>query len=78
MMTMKAESWVFSLAISQEGLLISGSWYKLIKVWNIQTGEVLKTLKAGSWVFSLAISKEGLLISGSDDETVDKIKVWGK
>ena len=68
--------WVRSLAISQEGLLISCSYDRLIKVWNIQTGECLKTLTGHTnIVSSLAISKEGLLISGSADKSIN---VWEK
>ena len=65
---------VDSLEISFEGFLISGSSDKSIKVWNIETGECLKTLTGHSGsVFSLAISDEDLLISGSSDKT---IKIW--
>ena len=65
---------VWSLAISKEGQLISVSHDQSIKVWNIETGKILKTLNGHTyWVFSLAITKEGKLISGSNDK---KIKVW--
>ena len=68
--------WVFKLAISQEDLLISGSYDKSIKVWNIQTGECLNTLNGHTnYVFSLTISQDGLLISGSGYKSIN---VWEK
>ena len=46
-----------------------------IKVWNLSTGELLRTLKGHSdEINSVAISPDGnTLVSGSDDDTV---KVW--
>ena len=66
--------YVWSLAISQGGLLLSGSDDRSIKVWYIQTGKCLKTLTGhNNRVESLTRSKEGLLISGSEDKSV---KIW--
>ena len=68
--------YVWSLAISQGGQLISGSSDKSIKVWDIRSGECLKTLKGHtSSVLSLAITNEGLLMSGSEDRS---ILIWEK
>jgi WD domain, G-beta repeat len=69
-------SFVNSLAISPAGdILASGSWDKTIKVWELETGELLGTLTGHSdRVNSVAISSDGkLLVSGSSDET---IKFW--
>lgn len=69
-------SWVMSLAISsRKQILASGSLDDTIKVWNLQTGNLLRTLPGHlKAVNSLAISPDGqLLVSGSDDTTV---KIW--
>ena len=71
-------SHVNSVAFSRDGkYLASGSEDKTIKLWNMATGEFVRTLKdkghtAG--VNSVAFSPSGrLLASGSDDNT---IKLW--
>jgi WD40 repeat protein len=69
-------SFVNSLAISPDGkILASGSWDKTIKIWNLETTELLGTLTGHSdRVNSVAISYDGkMLVSGSSDET---IKFW--
>jgi WD40 repeat protein len=53
--------------------LSSGSW-KLIKIWNLISGECIKTLKGHTdWVKTLAVLSDNKLASGSDDKT---IKIW--
>src|SRR6476661_6335751 len=69
-------SFVNSLAISPDGkILASGSWDKTIKIWDLETTELLGTLTGHSdRVNSVAISYDGkMLVSGSSDET---IKFW--
>lgn len=54
--------------------LISASADKTIKVWNLNTGELLTTLNHNSYVNDLAISPNGqILASGGADEMV---KLW--
>ncbi|MGB3207244.1 MAG: hypothetical protein WBB28_19845 [Crinalium sp.] len=68
--------WVRSLAISFDGkILISGSFDKDIKIWDLSTGELINTLSGHTKaVFCVAISLDGkILASGSWDET---IKLW--
>jgi len=65
---------IFSLAVLSDRSLISGSSDKTIKIWNIKTGECIKTLEGiNNRVRSLAVLHDGTLASGSDDET---IKLW--
>jgi WD40 repeat protein len=67
---------VRSLAVSADGkILISGSRDKTIKVWNLQTGELLRNLKGHrDGVYAIALSpNEKIIASGSADKT---IKLW--
>lgn len=67
---------IFSVAISPDGqTLVSGSYDATIKVWNLRTGQLLRTLSGhSSQVSAVAISPDGkFVISGSEDKT---IKVW--
>lgn len=63
---------VHALAYSNDGsLLFSGATDKTIKVWNADTGELVRTLMNHTGtVLSLAVSSDGkLLLSGSRDGT---------
>lgn len=67
---------VSSLAISADAkLLVSGSRDKVIKIWQLETGELLHTLKGHrDAVLAIALSPDGQIIaSGSADKT---IKLW--
>ena len=69
-------SGVNSVAISPDGgTIVSGSWDKTIKVWDLATGRLKATLTGHySGVRSVAISPDGgTIVSGSQDKT---IKVW--
>jgi WD40 repeat protein len=64
---------VKSLSFSSDGaLLVSGSWDKTLKLWDIQTGGVVKTFYGhNNWVLSISISTNCTTIaSGSWDNTV--------
>ncbi|NEO28240.1 MAG: PQQ-binding-like beta-propeller repeat protein, partial [Kamptonema sp. SIO4C4] len=65
---------VTAVAVTPEGLVISGSLDKTLKVWNIETGKELRTLIGhSSDVTAVAVTPEGQVISGSGDNT---LKVW--
>jgi WD40 repeat protein len=59
----------------QGGLLATGSVDKTIRLWDIATGNCVKTLQGHThWVLSLAVSPNGqILASGGEDHTV---RLW--
>ena len=64
------KNWVNTIAISNNGDIISGSWDKSIKVWDGKDFKLLNTLdqKNGGHsggVCSLIISNNGRIVSGS-------------
>jgi WD40 repeat protein len=70
------QSTVSSVALSSDGkTLVSGSFDKTIKIWDLATGKELRTLTGHQdAVLSIALSSDGkALVSGSYDKT---IKIW--
>jgi WD40 repeat protein len=64
------------IAVSSDGQLIaSGGWDHKIKIWSVQTGQLIRTLKGHSnSITALAMTPDGeFLVSGSVDS---KIKIW--
>ena len=67
---------VVALVFSSDGtLLVSGSDDKIIKLWDVQTGGVVKTFQGHTdWVRAVSISVDHITIaSGSDNGT---IRLW--
>jgi WD40 repeat protein len=76
LMTLQVKSGVRGVAVSPDGsLLATGSMDGTVRVWNLSTGEKLKTLEGHSKnVNSVAFSPDSsCIVSGSDDKTV---QVW--
>jgi WD40 repeat protein/DNA-directed RNA polymerase subunit RPC12/RpoP len=68
--------WVDSVTVSPDGKwAVSGSHDKTVKIWDLETGECLKTLRGHTdWVQSVAITPDGKQIfSGSNDKS---ISIW--
>ena len=76
-LTLRGHSrWITSIAISPDGkTLASASLDKTVKVWDLNTGDLLFNLTGHSReVNAVAISPDGsMVVSGSDDDT---IKIW--
>ncbi len=69
-------NWVYSLAVLQNGYLVSGSGDQSIMKWDCTTGSLNKTLQGHSDpARSLAVLLNGDLATGSDDKT---IKIWNQ
>ena len=67
---------VLSVAISPDGeTIVSGSEDNSLKIWNLETGELVRTIEGHSdWVWSVAISPDGeTIVSGSYDKS---LKIW--
>ncbi|MEB3283066.1 MAG: hypothetical protein VKK42_29510 [Lyngbya sp.] len=58
--------------------IVSGGADYNIKVWNLETGELIRTLTGHRyWVRSVSISNDSkTIVSGSDDYDYNNIKVW--
>jgi WD40 repeat protein len=66
---------ILSIAISPDGKTVASNSDRIIKVWNLSTGESISTLVGHTnRVNAIAISPDGkTLVSGSEDNT---IKIW--
>ena len=67
---------ITSIAITPDGTkVVSGSSDKTVRIWDINTGELLKTLEGHTYnVNSVAITPDGTkVVSGSSDKTV---RIW--
>jgi len=59
-----------SVSFNSNDLLASGSYDRTVKIWDVTTGECIKTLTGQKGaVKSLSFSSQDLLASGSYDRT---------
>ena len=66
---------VRDLAFSSDGrLLVSGSYDKTVKLWDIQTGGVIKAFVCKNWVYSVSVSADCTTIALGDGN--GKISLW--
>ena len=76
LLTLKPRSEIVSVCFSPDGkILASGGWDKVVDLWDVRTGVLIKTLAGHTnAVNSIAFSPDGKMIaSGSTDRTV---KLW--
>lgn len=60
-----------TISYNKSGLILSGSFDNSIKVWDISSGECVKTLLGHSnWIFCIEILTSSLIASGSSDKNV--------
>jgi len=72
--TLIGQGAVYSVAFASNNILASGSEYKIIRLWDTNTGNLLRTLEGhGHWVYEVAFDSSYLLASGSAETT---IKLW--
>ena len=67
---------VYAVAVTPDGKrVVSGSEDRTLKVWDLESGQVLQTLSGhGDWVRAVAVTPDGQrAVSGSRDDT---LKVW--
>ena len=65
---------VYSVFV-KDNLIISGSGDNTIKIWDMNTGECLKTLKGHTNCVNSVFVKDNLIISGSFDKTIRIIPI---
>ena len=60
---------VASVAFSRDSSqLISGSWDRSVRVWNVETGKPIQTFSGHrDWVFDLVVKQDGSLLSASQN-----------
>ncbi|MGL5876314.1 MAG: WD40 repeat domain-containing protein, partial [Xenococcaceae cyanobacterium] len=68
---------VTGVVFSADGKIVSSSWDKTIKLWQVDTGKLIETLEGhAKEIVSTTISLDGkTIVSGSADGS---IKVWQK
>ena len=72
-LTGHAES-VFCIFLLENGHeLVSGSFDKTLKIWDMESGTCTKTLENTSYIYCLNQLTSELIVSGSEDGS---IKVW--
>ena len=66
--------WVKCVAATGDGLCVSGSNDKTLRVWDTRTGKCLRVMEGHTdWVRCIAAIGDSMCVSGSDDGT---LRVW--
>lgn len=67
--------WIRAVAFNKDGtILATGSHDQTIKLWNVQTGDFMKSLENAKRVYTLAFSQSDDTLASGGDEKV--IKLW--
>jgi serine/threonine protein kinase len=69
---------VWTVGISRDGhTLVSGSGDKTIKLWDMDTGHLVRTLSEDSAaILSVALSRDGQILTSGSYATEQAIKIW--
>ena len=67
--------WIRSIAFDiKSKTLATGSHDQFIRLWDVETGQLIREIKAGSRVYSLAFSQKYDVLASSGDQ--NSIKLW--
>ncbi len=64
---------VLSVCVTEDGKIVSCSWDKTVRVWDMQGNQLAVCRGHEELVDSVCVTKDGKIVSGSDDATV---RVW--
>lgn len=67
------EDYVYSVCMTSSGKIVSGSADKTVRVWDMNTGDIIHKLRHDDSVYSVCTTNDGKIVSGSRDNTV---RVW--
>jgi len=76
--SLQAKGPVDAVSISPDGkLLLSGSWDKTTRVWDLKTREIIHELpQQGDYVHSVAWSPDQTLIATAGSDSTGRIRLW--
>ncbi len=63
----------YSVCVTKDGKIVSGSYDKTVRVWDMQGKELAICRGHEDSVYSVCVTKDGKIVSGSFDKT---IRVW--
>jgi WD40 repeat protein len=65
---------VYSVAVTADGRIVSGSDDHTVRVWDLATGKLVRILTGHTGaVYSVVVTEDGRIVSGSSD---DSVRVW--
>jgi WD40 repeat protein len=65
---------VTAVAVLPDGRVVSGSWDKSLRVWDLESGTSVATLVGHqNWINAVAVLPDGRIVSGSSDNS---LRVW--
>ena len=67
------EAPVYSVCITNDGQIVSGSQDKTVRIWDMQGSQLAVCRGHQDWVSSVCVTNDGKIVSSSRDETV---RVW--
>ncbi len=59
------EGGVTSVCVTKDGKIVSGSYDKTVRVWDMEGNELAICRGHEDWVMSVCVTKDGKIVSGS-------------